>query len=203
MNGARKLGLSLAALAIGYAGVSGVQSCSVPPPEEFRIGVPDQSSGAASDMRMRPNLITPLAKEYQSALSRPGRHITLVPLRPSQRLDALREKKVELVFGCVGEMLDQMDHNTAKQVRGRFATSGSPDTPRWRDVTHSTLLSATPSDVGVSDPGLATPCPDPTIPQNTVALYDKPRINREDRRALNNVAGGISTQDLEDKASEG
>ena len=58
------------------------------------------------------------------------------------------------------------------------------------------MMAALPAGVAASDPGIASICPDETLPQNIVALYDNDKLKRFDRRQLNNVAGGVSTEML-------
>ena len=119
-----------------------------------------------------------------------------VSLDPQKRIEALRTGKVAVTFGCVGELLDLLDAHKAQQLRQLYKKEENPDPAKWRDIAHSTMMATLPAGIAASDPGIASVCPDESLPQNIVALYDNTKIKRFDRRQLNNVAGGVSTEML-------
>ncbi|WP_125187103.1 hypothetical protein [Corynebacterium bovis] len=131
-----------------------------------------------------------LAETYTRELAVNDREATTVAVPSSMRVDAVRDGKVDLVIGCVGELLDVLNPDKGRQLRVMYREDGGEDTDEWRDITHSTMLSALPSDLDASDPGIAVGCDDPTLPQNIVAVYRRGVIDRDDRQALNWAAGG-------------
>ncbi len=138
-----------------------------------------------------------LARRYEDAIHRNGRNTESVETAPSERINDLRSGRIYLAYGCVGELLDQLDAKKGQQLRALYKKEKSPDRDKWRDITHSTMLAALPADLGASDPGMASVCDDDTLPQNIVAIYLKPHIDRDDRRELNNLAGGVSASQLD------
>lgn len=139
-----------------------------------------------------------LAESYESAFSAAGRSVEIRDIDAADRLDLLHNGDVSVVLGCVGEMLDVLDPVKGEELRGVYAQAldDGVDTAQWRDIAHTTMFSALPTDLQASDPGEAVGCDDDTLPQNIVALYRKPALDRTDRRALNNVAGGVTSDDL-------
>lgn len=139
-----------------------------------------------------------LAESYESAFAGTGRPVELRDIDGSDRLGLLRNGEVNVVLGCVGELLDVLDPVKGEELRGLYAQARDEgaDPSQWRDIAHTTMFSALPTDLQASDPGEAVGCDDDSLPQNTVAVYRKTALERADRRALNNVAGGVSSDDL-------
>ncbi|WP_297008589.1 hypothetical protein [uncultured Corynebacterium sp.] len=140
-----------------------------------------------------------LAQKYGNALSEAGRTVTGATVAAGDRIRQLRDGELTVATGCVGELLDTLDAAKGRELRGLYREArdaGDADSDTWRDITHSTMLSALPTDLQATDPGMAVACGDDSLPQNTVALYRKPTMDRKDRKALNDVAGGVSTRDL-------
>ena len=194
-----------AALVVSAGLTAGVASCSTTS-EKITIGVPTADMTTLKDVEKRevnpfiPEARDTLRREYIYALQGVARSTptdvttTLVPV--SKRINWLREQRLTMTYGCVGELLDELDPKKAAELRDMYAKEESPDRAQWRDITHSTMLSALPTDLTASDPGMAVACEDKTLPQNIVAVWQKPALQRDDRRALNNVAGGLATEDL-------
>ncbi|MEL4153062.1 hypothetical protein MTQ22_07060 [Corynebacterium bovis] len=182
---------AVAVVCVGTVGVAACGAYSPGPgprptdrPEVVTIGV----DGSTVQKR--------LAETYTRELAVNDREATTVAVPSSMRVDAVRDGKVDLVIGCVGELLDVLNPDKGRQLRGMYREDGGEDTDEWRDITHSTMLSALPSDLDASDPGIAVGCDDPTLPQNIVAVYRRGVIDRDDRQALNWAAGGTTSEDL-------
>jgi hypothetical protein len=144
-----------------------------------------------------------LAGEYRSEFSDVDRDVDEVPVASQDRLTRLRDGDVTMVMGCVGELLDELDAAKGRELRELYRKDGGraeADPAMWRDITHTTMLSALPGDLQAGDPGMAVACEDESLPQNTVALYRKTTMDRKDRKALSNVAGGVTTADLRSAA---
>ncbi|MBB3116395.1 hypothetical protein [Corynebacterium bovis] len=192
----RRIGraLRVATVAVVCVGTVGVAACGAytpgpgprptDRPEVVTIGV----DGSTVQKR--------LAETYTRELAVNDREATTVAVPSSMRVDAVRDGKVDLVIGCVGELLDVLNPDKGRQLRVMYREDGGEDTDEWRDITHSTMLSALPSDLDASDPGIAVGCDDPTLPQNIVAVYRRGVIDRDDRQALNWAAGGTTSEDL-------
>ncbi|OFS17959.1 hypothetical protein HMPREF3097_03355 [Corynebacterium sp. HMSC27B11] len=163
------------------------------------IGVPDAGTGTHGGPRMEEELIEPLAQEYVEQfedITEDTPEVSTTPISAEQRIDQLREGKVSMTFGCVGELLDVLDPAKGRELRELYAAEEKPDRVEWRDITHSTMLSALPPELAATHPGAAVICEDETLPQNIVALWAKPQPDRYELRAANNVAGGGSTEKL-------
>lgn len=140
-----------------------------------------------------------LSGRYESAFGDIDRGVEVRDISPGERLEKLHSGELTVVLGCVGELLDELDPVKGQELRGLYDEAqdeGTVDPSQWRDITHSTMFSALPTDLQASDPGEAVGCDDDSLPQNTVALYRKTALGRADRKALNNVAGGVSSDEL-------
>ncbi|TYR20605.1 hypothetical protein FYJ87_06615 [Corynebacterium urealyticum] len=182
---------------LALALVAPLSSCAEK--EQIVIGVPDAGTGTHGGQRMEEELIEPLAQEYVEQfedISEDTPEVSTTQISAEQRIDQLREGKVSMTFGCVGELLDVLDPAKGRELREMYAAEEEPDRVKWRDITHSTMLSALPSELAATHPGAAVICEDDTLPQNIVALWAKPQPDRYELRAANNVAGGVSTEKL-------
>lgn len=141
-----------------------------------------------------------LAKFYDDELEKVGRSTKHSSMTPTDRIRALRDGEVQMIVGCVGEFLDLLDPNKGIQMRQMYAEDQEQNAVRWRDIIHSTMMSALPGDLTAGDPGIGEACYDDSIPQNTVAIYRKTWIDRDERKAINNVAGAVSTDMIQDRA---
>ncbi|MGP9724635.1 hypothetical protein ACT3SZ_11535 [Corynebacterium sp. AOP40-9SA-29] len=149
-----------------------------------------------------------LEGRYRSALESADRDVEVRDVTTSDRLDKLHNGEVSVVIGCVGELLDELDPVKGQELRGLYAEAQEEeeegiDAAQWRDIAHSTMFSALPTDLQASDPGEVSACDDDSLPQNFVAVYRKTALERADRRALNNVAGGVSDDDIAEESAEG
>ena len=162
--------------------------------DQIVIGVPDAGTGTHGGPRMEEELIEPLAQEYVEEfedISEDTPEVSTTPIPAGQRINQLREGKISMTFGCVGELLDILDPAKSRELREQ-----KPDRVTWGDIIHSTMLSALPPELAATNPGAAVICEDDTLPQNIVALWAKPQPDRYELRAANNVAGGVSTDKL-------
>ncbi|WP_291476531.1 hypothetical protein [Corynebacterium sp.] len=140
-----------------------------------------------------------LAEKISSKLESAGRSVEVTTVDAGDRIAQVRDGELTVVTGCVGELLDTLDAAKGQELRGLYAEAqeaGDVDRDMWRDITHSTMVSALPTDLQAADPGQSVACEDDSLPQNTVALFAKPTMDRKDRKALNDVAGGVTTEDL-------
>lgn len=145
-----------------------------------------------------------LVGSYEAAFAAAGRGVEVEDVAVADRIERVQLGEVTVVLGCVGELLDVLDPVKGDELRGMYAeevAEGDVDTAQWRDITHTTMFSALPTDLQASDPGEAVGCDDDSLPQNTVAVYRNTALERADRRALNNVAGGVSSDELADESA--
>lgn len=141
-----------------------------------------------------------LADMYRSALDEQGRQVEVVTVPADERIERLRSGELTMVIGCVGELLDTLDAAHGQSLRGLYREAqagGTADAATWRDITHSTMVSALPTDLQATDPGIAIACKDDSLPQNVVAVYRTATMDRKDRKALNDIAGGVSSDDVQ------
>ncbi|AHW63761.1 Putative membrane protein [Corynebacterium glyciniphilum AJ 3170] len=177
-------------------GLSGCSAGGVTGPAELRMA--DETSGPIYLGLTDDPVQHRLAESYQNAFAGTGRPVEFRDIDGADRLDLLHSGDVNVVLGCVGELLDVLDPVKGEELRGLYAEARDEgaDSGQWRDIAHTTMFSALPTDLQASDPGEAVGCDDDSLPQNTVAVYRKTALERSDRRALNNVAGGVSSDDL-------
>jgi hypothetical protein len=198
----------VAAVALSVVLVSGLTACDGTG-QETAPAVPVVDAAMSAPVRLGVTddpLQRALADDYRSEFSDIGRDVEDVSLAPGERLDRLRAGEVTMVLGCVGELLDELDAAKGRELRELYRNDGGPghaDASMWRDITHSTMLSALPGDLQVGDPGMAVACDDDSLPQNTVAVYRRATMDRKDRKAIANVAGGVTTGDLRSEAGQG
>lgn len=194
----RTIRACLGMLTVAAVGV-GISSCSGESSPVLSIGVPHSPT---KKLGVGSREADSLGLYYQHALEKADPEtnekfeVERVTIDPRQRIDDLRSGRIQVTFGCVGELLDLLDAHKGQQLRELYRKEDKPDPAKWRDITHSTMMAALPAGVAASDPGIASICPDETLPQNIVALYDNDKLKRFDRRQLNNVAGGVSTEML-------
>lgn len=173
----------------------GVSSCSLSDASPaLRLGVTvDSPAGGMSEADAGD-----LADYYAAWLSEKeldsdeALEVEQVPVAAPDRLTELRSGAVDVVFGCTGEFIDLLDPHKGEQLRLLFEEQEQPDPAEWRDISHSTMLAALPSDVMASIPGEAQGCADESLPQNLVAIYQKDLLSREQRTAVNNATAGMS-----------
>lgn len=163
---------------------------------EFVIGTPvvAPDHGQVDD-----DLVAGLQISYSDALERDRRFITAQSVPYDERFEALRSGKIHLTFGCLGELVDELDAHKGRLMRKLYAEDEDRDPAEWRNIMHGTLTSLLPGDIDASDAGIAEGCEDDSLPQAIVALYDKSVIDRGDRLALNQVAGGVSAEMLRER----
>lgn len=195
-----KIKTKACAVAVSLAAVGvGISACHNDTDTMVKIGVP-RSEVAPANIGQRES--DSLGLYYLHALEKTDPEteekftVERVSIDPQKRIEALRTGKVAVTFGCVGELLDLLDAHKAQQLRELYKKEEKPDPAKWRDITHSTMMATLPAGIAASDPGIASMCTDESLPQNIVALYDNTSLKRFDRRQLNNVAGGVSTEML-------
>lgn len=185
-------------------GVPLVAACapepSAPPGEsEFR---PVQISVNSSSIEQRI-----LGEMYQRTLRAHDRdaYLTLeTASNDNQRIERLNERRADLVVGCTGELLHQLDPVAAEELSREYTAAlenGEVDknSGEWREKVYAALVGSLPGNMMATDPSNALGCTDydgPELPQNIVPVYRKPMLNRRDRLILNSVGGTISTADI-------
>lgn len=145
-----------------------------------------------------------LVSSYESELSSAGSSVEVRDVTADDRVPELLSGELTMMIGCVGELLDELDPVKGDELREMYAEAQDAeadggeavDASQWRDITHSTMYSALPTELQTSDPGEAVGCKDESLPQNIVAVYRKGDLDRSDRKALNNVAGGLTSDEI-------
>ena len=142
-----------------------------------------------------------LEQEYVQAIHRgEDRWVQVAEVKVADRLDELRSGSVTMTYGCVGELLDHVSPREGEKLRHDYAAdfaAGEVDELAWRERAHASLVAALPAELTASDPSPAQGCGDDSLPQNVVSVWSKADLDRDDRRALNNISGRLTTSDLE------
>lgn len=119
------------------------------------------------------------------------------------RISRLESGQVDLVVGCTGEFLYDLDPVLAEKLSKDYvvdkAKGMDPNEGTWRDEVYEAMVGSLPSTLMATDPSNAQGCEGydgPELPQNVVPIFRETALSREDRTTLNKVSGGISTEDL-------
>ncbi|MEZ2122273.1 MULTISPECIES: hypothetical protein [unclassified Corynebacterium] len=173
---------------------------AAPPGEsEFR---PVQISVNSSSIEQRI-----LGEMYQRTLRSHQRdaYLTLeTASNDNQRIERLNERRADLVVGCTGELLHQLNPVAAAELSREYTAaveSGEVDrnSGEWREKVYAAMVGSLPGNMMATDPSNALGCENydgPELPQNIVPVYRKPMLDRRDRLILNSVGGTISTADI-------
>ncbi|APT84498.1 hypothetical protein CAQU_04840 [Corynebacterium aquilae DSM 44791] len=151
---------------------------------------------------------------YMRALNNYGRDA--VPYLPSEdapstaRLEALVSGKADVVVGCTGQLLEELNPVEASRLSEEYSQAIAegkidPNDGTWRDKTYEALVNSLPGSLAATDPSNAVACDpesSPKLPQNVVPIYRKPVLNRKGRLIMNRVTGTISTKDVDQLAQE-
>ncbi|MBN9644891.1 hypothetical protein ACFSSC_07165 [Corynebacterium mendelii] len=152
-----------------------------------------------------------LGEIYQRALNNAGHGAYLsmetVPV-DHHRLHRLNELSGDLIVGCTGELLNQLNPVQAQRLSTEWvaATTGATqgelkNSGDWREKVYQAMVGSLPGNMLASDPSNAIGCDDydgPPLPQHIVPVYRKPMLDRGDRLILNKVGGTITTADIEE-----
>ena len=200
----------LATMSAGVGLATTLTACA-PEPQGVRhesAYLPVQVSVDSSSMEQRV-----LGELYVQAFNNRGRmaYINLdVDSDEHRRVQRLHERTADVVVGCTGELLQQMNPARAKELSEKYVAdkeSGDvdPNSGEWRDRVYKEMVKSLPGSMMATDPSNATGCEQysgPELPQNIVPIYRKPILNRNDRQVLNNVDGLLTTSDLSELSAE-
>lgn len=192
-------GVLCAGLAMGVAGCTSSESTRVAAPALKAAEERTLELGVTDDPVQQQ-----LVENYTSEFAAVGREVEVSEVEQGDRVPRLLAGDLTVVLGCVGELLDELDPVKGRELRELYteaqteeAGGGEPvDAAQWRDIAHTTMFSALPTELQASDPGEAVGCADDSLPQNIVAVYRKGELDRPDRKALNNVAGGVTSAEV-------
>ncbi|HIW90104.1 MAG TPA: hypothetical protein H9870_00310 [Candidatus Corynebacterium avicola] len=196
-----------AVLCAGMAAGSALGLAGCTSGESTRVAAPalDAAEGRTLELGVTSDPVQQrLVESYTSEFEAVDREVSVDDVEQDERLPRLLGGELTVVLGCVGELLDELDPVKGQEMREMYAeaqdeadSGGDPvDTSQWRDIVHSTMFSALPTELQASDPGEAVGCSDESLPQNIVAVYRKGELDRPDKKALNNVAGGVTSDEV-------
>lgn len=150
-----------------------------------------------------------LAQVYAQSFAAKGRDAEIVGIdHPDGRIDAVRGEQVLMSFGCTGELLGLSDPAAAAALTEEYEADTDPNKEQsgeWRDRVYEAFSKSLPGEVMATDAGIAQGCrqtsesnPGANLPQWLVPFYVKPALVRAERvNVLNEIAGSLSTEDLE------
>lgn len=154
-----------------------------------------------------------LGELYARSLNNKGRSAYLnldVDNDEKRRVQRLNERTADLVVGCTGELLFQMNPKRAQELSKEYVAAKEagqidPNSGEWRDRVYQEMVKSLPGSMMATDPSNATGCSQysgPELPLNVVPIYRKPMLNRSDRLVLNDVDGVLTTDKLKKLRSE-
>ncbi|WP_144413448.1 hypothetical protein [Corynebacterium epidermidicanis] len=154
---------------------------------------------------------------YAEALVRRGQEAYLEVVEESEpRIADLEDGNAELILGCTGDLLRQMDPQLAEEHAKKLQAERKrgeldPNDGSWRDTVYQSMVASLPDRLAASNPSNAIGCQQnggaavsvakagttgDDLPQNIVPVFRETAFNRHNRDTLNIVSGAISDDDL-------
>ncbi|AJE32865.1 hypothetical protein B842_05070 [Corynebacterium humireducens NBRC 106098 = DSM 45392] len=144
-----------------------------------------------------------LGQIYLQVLNEEGREADLISEstpQPLNRLARLREKEVDLVIGCTGNLLHRLDPVRAHELSAEIA-AGKVEDPA--DQTHREFVGALPGSLTTTDPSSAQGCAEdvhlrqvPDLPESIVPVFSRDLFDREETAALAAVTRVLTTEEI-------
>jgi len=144
-----------------------------------------------------------LGQIYLQVLNEEGREADLISEstpQPLNRLARLREKEVDLVIGCTGNLLHRLDPVRAHELSAEIA-AGKIEDPA--DQTHREFVGALPGSLTTTDPSSAQGCAEdvrlgqvPELPESIVPVFSRDLFDREETAALAAVTRVLTTEEI-------
>lgn len=189
------LALALAG-AVTLAGCSAAEPGRAPDPDHGRPVVISVSGDSPEQLI--------LGEIYLQTLKKQNREVSIT-LESSPdintRLERLRQGAADLVIGCTGLYLDNLDPVRASELAAEIE-AGEVEDPA--DSTYREYMGALSGDLTSPDPSSAQGCvfearqeqlPE-DLPQSIVPTYNRDLFNRDERKALTDVTRFLTTDEI-------
>ncbi len=121
--------------------------------------------------------------------------------QPMSRLDYLLSRNADIVVGCTGELLEELNPVAAEELMEKYDTL-KVDVTQDEEVqleTYNALTAALPADVSLLDPSPAQACSNSSgsgLPQNVVPILFNEAIWHTPRYYLNEDLRTLSTENV-------
>lgn len=145
-----------------------------------------------------------LGEVYSQVLQEAGRATSLNMEEPpygTDRLHQLHAGETDLIIGCTGQLLHQLDRNRAEELSGEIE-DGDVENPS--DATYRAFMGALPTLVAAPDPSPAQGCADSApehrasdLPQSIIPVYVRDLFDREELKEITAVTRFITTSEME------
>ncbi|MFC5937953.1 hypothetical protein ACFPVT_00845 [Corynebacterium choanae] len=134
-------------------------------------------------------------------------HVSLDrPTADGRQLGRLQNRSGDLIIGCTGSLLYELNPSLALELSEQYQaeqaageTAQEQNTGNWREEVYDAMVGSLPGNLAAGDPSNVQACDNydgPPLPQNLVAVYRKPMLDRLDHVALNRVGGTLTNEDL-------
>lgn len=152
---------------------------------------------------------------YNQVLAAYGRPVGLAAnssFASRSPLDILKEDNVDIVVGCTGQVLTQLDPQTAASfaqpsdeaagAADENTTSSASEAER-QDEVYAAMVATFPANVRSVDPSPAQACQDSEaakqgLPENIVPIIKDGELTRTESTRLNFITRVMSTKDIEE-----
>mgnify|MGYP000927565414 CR=1 FL=1 len=144
-----------------------------------------------------------LGEIFFQTLQKAGREVALDSDPSSEgphRLKNLRSGSSDLVIGCTGLFLFELDPQRAEELSAEIE-AGDVEDPA--DTTYREFIGALPGGITAPDPSSAQGCQGsvemadmPELPQGIVPAYNRNLFDRDERKAITDVTRFLTTEEI-------
>lgn len=196
--------VSRAALpALGLVGVLTMTACSAAEPGREANGDHTRTVRITVGADSEEQLV--LGEVYSQVLQETGRSTSLIvedALGEGNRLELLHAGETDLIIGCTGLMLSQLDPSRAGEVSQAIEADEVEDPS---DETYREFLGALPAQLTAPDPSPAQGCATevreqqqaPELPQSVIPVYRRDLFDRTELEEITSVTRFITTDEIE------
>ncbi|WP_126268746.1 hypothetical protein [Corynebacterium alimapuense] len=146
-----------------------------------------------------------LGEIYRQTLLEQGRSALLqteTAFDPDNRIDRLYSGEADLVVGCTGSFLSDLDPSGAAELSESLAAlDEGPNSAVGMDQTHAEFIGSLPGFMTTTNPSSAQGCADEgdsDLPQNIVPVFSRQIFERDELEALESVTRALTSLDLEE-----
>lgn len=143
---------------------------------------------------------------YKQVLELEGRmaHLSIEPQpEVANRVERLRSGSADMIIGCTGTMLDNLDPRAARELKEKFQDSGDLLSESEKvDITYREFVGIFPARFDVPDPSSAQGCESVEatvdLPRNIVPVYHREMFDRNEQQAVNELTRILTEETIEE-----